>query len=346
MITIVNVAYPFAPLNEDTPGGAEQVVSCIDKEIVKRKYRSLVIAHEKSKVQGELIRVPELSACATEDNRLVIKTKVKKIIESTIKKYKPDLIHFHGIDFCDYLPQSYIVSVATLHLPIELYCKEKLNKSNLYFNCVSFTQHLTCLSEIKMLLPYIPNGVEIPLSMNRTCKKKTFALSLGRICPEKGYHHAIDAAKKAGVPIILAGEVYNYPEHIQYYEEQIKPRLTQIEHRFIGRVGRLQKEYLYNNARCVLIPSLIDETSSLVALEAMAHGTPVIAFKRGALVEIIKNDVNGFVVDNVEKMAEAIKSADKISAKKCHAIAKERYNLALMTNRYISMYMDLINKKN
>lgn len=344
MITILNVAYPFAPLNEDTPGGAEQVLSCIENEVVKRKYRSLVIAHRKSKVQGELIKVPELSACATEANRLFIKTKLKKIIENTIKKNKPDLIHFHGVDFCDYMPKSNIVSIATLHLPIELYCKEKLNGSNLYFNCVSLTQHLTCLSQIKMLLPYIPNGVEIPLALNRSSQKNTFALSLGRICPEKGYHHAIDAAKKAGVNIILAGEVYNYPEHIRYFEEQIKPRLTQIEHRFIGKVGKLQKEYLYNNARCVLIPSLIDETSSLVALEAMAHGTPVIAFKRGALNEIIKNNVNGYLVDNVEQMADAIKSADKISAKKCHAIAKEYHNLSVMTNGYISMYLDLINK--
>ena len=102
-------------------------------------------------------------------------------------------------------------------------------------------------------------------------------MALGRICPEKGYHIALDAAARAGVPMVLAGEVFRYPAHEQYFRDEIAPRLD-ASRRFIGPVGLHRKRRLLSEARCLLAPSLAPETSSLVAMEALACGTPVIAF--------------------------------------------------------------------
>jgi glycosyltransferase involved in cell wall biosynthesis len=191
------------------------------------------------------------------------------------------------------------------------------------------------------LINYIQNGTPIPEKNNRKEKPK-YAFCLGRVCPEKGFHLAIEAARKAKIPLIFAGEVFSYPEHIAYFETKIKPNLDSLNYRFIGKIGNLQKEYLYNNSLCVLIPSLIDETSSLVAMEALAHGTPVIAFKRGALSEIIINGVNGFLVQNVNEMTDAIRNVGKLSSEDCYKIAKEKYDQRIMVKKYLNSYFKLI----
>jgi glycosyltransferase involved in cell wall biosynthesis len=345
MKTIINVAYPFAPVHESTAGGAEQIVSLIDNELSLRNIRSIVIAQEESQVKGELIKVPKIDGLISNEGKKSIQSKVKELIEYAIQKHNPDLIHFHGLDFYNYLPDAKIISLATLHLPVTLYDIDKLNCCTTHLVCVSLSQRSKC-SAIKRLLPdIIQNGIFIPSVIHRK-KNPAFAFSLGRICPEKGYHIAIDAAKKAQVPLILAGEVFNYTDHIDYYKSELVPRLDSVNYRFIGKIGTFQKEYLYSNALCVLIPSQIEETSSLVAMEALAHGTPVIAFNRGALTEIIQDGINGFLVNDIDKMAEAIRKVHLIKTENCLKNAIEKYDQRLMTNKYIELYKKLISNKN
>lgn len=341
MITVLSVAYPFAPVREDTPGGAEQVLLAIDSEIVNRNHKSIVIAHQDSKVKGKHIEIPKVNATIRQSEKSEIYYKVNELIKFSIEKYSPDIIHYHGLDFYDYHVDCSIPSIVTLHLPLELYNIEKLNQCKASFNCVSYYQHQRAVSVINRLITYIQNGTQIPDKINRKENPK-YVFCSGRVCPEKGYHLAIEAAKMAEVPLIFAGEVFNYPEHITYFETKIKPCLDSLNYRFIGKIGLLQKEYLYDNALCVLIPSLIDETSSLVAMEALAHGTPVIAFKRGALSEIIIDGVNGFLVQNVNEMAEAVQNVGKLSSEVCFKIAREKYDQRIMVKKYLNSYFKLI----
>src|SRR5262249_25501474 len=132
--------------------------------------------------------------------------------------------------------------------------------------------------------------------------RRNFVLSLGRICPEKGYHLALEAAIAARLPMILAGEIFRYEAHERYYAQEIAPRLNGVR-KFIGPVGLARKRRLLSAARCLLVPSLVPETSSLVAMEALACGTPVIAFPSGALAEIVEHGRTGFLVKNETEMA-------------------------------------------
>jgi glycosyltransferase involved in cell wall biosynthesis len=164
-----------------------------------------------------------------------------------------------------------------------------------------------------------------------------FALFLGRICPEKGVHIAIDAAKRANVPLLIAGEVYPYVEHERYFREEIVPRLDHMR-RFIRTAGFARKRRLLTAARCLLVPSLVPETSSLVAREAAACGTPVIAFRIGALPETVIHGRTGFIVDDEAAMAQAITEAGRIDPAVCRAVARERFSLERMTGRYLDLY--------
>jgi glycosyltransferase involved in cell wall biosynthesis len=139
------------------------------------------------------------------------------------------------------------------------------------------------------------------------------------------------------VDLIIAGSVFGYPEHLDYFDSMIRPRLnTHI--RFVGLVGGERKANLMAGARCLLVSSLAPETSSLVAMEALASGTPVVAFPNGALNEIVVPQQTGFLVNNAEEMADAIGEVDSLSPSACRREAEERFSSAQMFAQYLDLY--------
>jgi glycosyltransferase involved in cell wall biosynthesis len=182
----------------------------------------------------------------------------------------------------------------------------------------------------------IPNGVPVEALAARHAKRP-FALVLGRICPEKGIHLAIEAAKEADLALLVAGEVFAYEAHRRYFEEEVRPRLDD-RRRFVGPVGFARKRRLLTAAQCLLIPSLAPETSSLVAREALACGTAVVAFPNGALPDTIQHGRTGFLVNDVPEMARAIREARRLDPALCRRVARERFSLESMIARYFAAY--------
>jgi glycosyltransferase involved in cell wall biosynthesis len=120
----------------------------------------------------------------------------------------------------------------------------------------------------------------------------------------------------------------------------VRPRLDKAR-RFIGPVGFARKRRLLSAARCLLVTSLAAETSSLVAREAIACGTPVVAFANGALPETVEHGRTGFIVEGIEAMAAAITDAAALDQDLCRAVARERFSGTRMIERYMEVYRTL-----
>jgi len=183
----------------------------------------------------------------------------------------------------------------------------------------------------------VENGIPVG-NYGRKFSKKGFALMLGRICPEKGVHLGMEAAREAGAPLAIAGTVFPYPEHLAYFRNSVQPGLDGTGCRFLGPVGGAGKSRLLGEAQCLLAPSLAPETSSLSAMEAMASGTPVVAFPSGALPEIVDEGRTGFLVANTREMAEAIRAAGSLDPDLCRETARRRFSAERMTAEYFALY--------
>jgi glycosyltransferase involved in cell wall biosynthesis len=344
MLTVLSVAYPLAPVGPDAVGGAEQVLAQLDKALVERSHRSLVVACEGSHTAGKLIATPRWDGPLQDAVRAAAHAAHREAIAASLARWQVDVVHLHGIDFHAYLPPPGPPALVTLHLPLAWYPPEALRpvRPRTFLHPVSASQGRLGPPGLR-LLPEIPNGVDVDAFGGRHAKRG-FALALGRICPEKGFHIALDAARLAGIGLLLAGQAYWYEEHERYFRHEIVPRLD-ARRRFIGPVGLERKRRLLAAARCLLVPSLCPETSSLVAMEALASGTPVIAFPNGALAEIVEHGRTGFLVRDEMEMTEAIAVAGAIDPKVCREEARRRFSAFRTVEAYMRLYEDLAGRE-
>ncbi|WP_274425716.1 glycosyltransferase family 4 protein [Chelativorans sp. YIM 93263] len=334
-LTVLSVAYPFAAVGRDAVGGAEQVLSALDQILVRHGHRSLVIACEGSSVAGELIPLRVQDGPIDDPLRDVVWAEMRELIASVLAKHRVDLVHLHGIDFPAYVPED-APTLATLHLPLDWY-PEWIYRGypNLWLHCVSEAQHHTA-PEGAALLPPIENGV--PRELFETNEGKSdHAIALSRICPEKGIHLALQACRRIDQPLVIGGQVFPYEAHQRYFREEVAPLLDE-RRRFLGPLGFDQKRQLLASARCVLIPSLVAETCSLTAIEALACGTPVVAFPNGALPEVVEHGRTGFIVNDVHEMADAISACSDIDPEVCRSAAADRFSPDRMEQNYLELY--------
>lgn len=342
-LCILNIAYPLAPVGPDAVGGAEQIVQQLDAALVRAGDRSIVVAREDSQVQGVLIPLPIFDP--EHADRDAVRATVSRAIEYTLASFPVDLIHLHGVDFDGYLPSDGPPALVTLHLPAHAYARSafEIRRQKVYFNCVSHTQHAALPPTSVPVLDPISNGVALN-DLQPQSGPHDFALALGRICPEKGFHLAAEAARIAHVPLLLGGQVFGYADHQAYFDEVLAPMLDEQWFRFVGPLSFARKRQLLARARCVVVPSQTPETSSLVAMEAAACGTPVIAFNAGALTETVDHGRSGYLVSSVEEMADAIRAVDRLDRQECRRVAEERFSADAMANSYLERYAHIVSR--
>ncbi len=338
-LTVLTVAYPFAPVGLRAVGGAEQVLTWLEQSLVAQGYGSAVAAREDSVCRGRLFATPVPAGPLTPETQEAVTAAHQRGIDRALAATPVDLVHMHGIDFHRYpLPRELPV-LATLHLPPSWYPDTIWSlPANYQLQCVSESQRRACPESAQPRLTVVENGV--PVSTAQTTRG-SYALLLSRICPEKNLHAGLDAAKLAGVCAVLAGEAFPYPEHLAYMENEIRPRLGPAA-QLAGPVHGARKQALLAEARCLLLPTLAPETSSLSAMEALGAGTPVVAYPSGAIPEIVEHGRTGFLVRSVEGMAKAIRRVGEIDPEQCRRAARERFSLAAMVESYISLYRRML----
>ena len=198
------------------------------------------------------------------------------------------------------------------------------------------------------MLGVVPNGIMLErfIGDDHVEGRRSGLLWLGRICEEKAPHLALEIARNAGLPITLAGQVYPFSYHQQYFEREVMPLLQAMpEARWLDSPSFTQKLQLLRYAEALLITSQVDETSSLVAMEAAACGTPVVAFHRGALSQVVANGKTGFVVSDVAEAAEALTRIKNISADTCRDYARQHFSSRRMANSYVEMYKTVLARR-
>ena len=273
---------------------------------------------------------------------------VSKIYQLS-KTEKFDIIHIHpyrrAIQFA---PLANIPTVFTIHDPIEGFHRYMLEKTktqpNTYLVSISNAQRKPSPSLNYAATVY--NGVNLknyPFNPH----PKDYFLAAGRLVPEKGIDLAVQIARKTGINLKIAGG----PAESSFFETKIKPYLGK-KIQYLGMVNYLKMANLYRNAKAVLYPLRWEEPFGLVITEAQACGTPVIAFNKGSIPEIIKNGKTGFIIPfydkgkniNIRGFIEAIKKIDTIKRINCRKWVEQNFSLEKMIDGYEKVFLKLSNQ--
>jgi glycosyltransferase involved in cell wall biosynthesis len=161
---------------------------------------------------------------------------------------------------------------------------------------------------------------------------------LGRMDKIKGLHHAIDVALATHNKLWIGGNIPNTPDNLRYYEQVIKPRIDGQQIIYLGALDDCAKNTYLGKSKGLLFPIEWDEPFGMVMVEAMACGTPVIAFKKGAVPEVIKESINGLVVNNIVEMIYAIKKLPSLSRRTCRDDAFKRFDTKVIAEAYLKLH--------
>jgi glycosyltransferase involved in cell wall biosynthesis len=339
---ILYVAYPLLTVSDRSAGGAEQVLWILEREMARRGVDTTVAASAGSSVAGELFSTGE--PCRSLDDfqrrNLEHQDRVVEFIRRRARQGAPfDLIHDMSGNFWPRTREFETPLLATLHLPRRFYDSQLFQDipENVIFNCVSSSQAVGFSDRAAIV---VNNGIALDrYEPNVDRKTRAGLLWLGRICEEKAPHLALDIADAAQLPITLSGQVYPFTYHQQYFDRQVAPRLARMAGaNFVQTPSADAKRRLLRQARALLVTSQVEETSSLVAMEAAACGTPVIATRRGALPEVVQDGCTGFLEDGVEGAVQALRRLDEIDSRVCVLYAIQNFSSAKMAERYADIY--------
>jgi glycosyltransferase involved in cell wall biosynthesis len=170
--------------------------------------------------------------------------------------------------------------------------------------------------------------------------KGDYLMFLGRLSPDKGAGRAIDVARKADVPLLLAGKMRE-PWERDYFEARVAPFLSE-QIQYLGEVGHERKLELLADARALVFPIRWNEPFGLVMLEAQACGTPVLAFPEGAAPEVVDHGRTGFLCHDEDEMAEAVTKLDGIDRGACRTAVEGYFSTERMVREHIELYEDLL----
>jgi glycosyltransferase involved in cell wall biosynthesis len=297
-----------------------------------------VAASEGSSVCGELLST---GAAPVEPDRF--ERREREHSEAVVRLCRQRsfaLLHDKSGHFWRHAARLRCPVLATLHLPRSFYPPELFDSvaSNVFFNCVSQSQ-AGGFRDLPNFLGVVANGIALE-RFPFVAAKQDYLLWMGRICPEKGTHLALDVARQLGMRLVVAGSVYPFSWHRQYFEREVRPRLEAAGSmaEFVESPPFARKVELLGQARALLIPTLAPETSSLVAMEAMACGTPVVAFANGALPEVVADGKTGFLVNDVDEMVNAVRLVELIEGRACRAHVEARFNASRMADGYERLY--------
>ena len=334
----------IAPLAEAVPprlyGGTERIVSYLTEELVREGHQVTVFASGDSRTRAELV------ACAPKALRLdpAVRDPIPHVLmmldEVRRRAHEFDILHFH-MDLFHFPTFTDIAgqTVTTLHGRLDLPDLEPFYRRFRDFPLVSISNDQRGPLPDAHWAGTVYHGLPLELHRFVPSTDQGYLAFLGRISPEKRPDRAIEIARRAGIPLRMAAKVDDADR--AYFEQQIEPLLRDPLVEFVGEIGDADKSEFLGNARALLFPIDWPEPFGLVVIESMACGTPVIAFARGSVAEIVEDGVTGFIVYDIEEAARAVRRLPELDRREVRRRFEQRFSAGRMASDYLEIYRQL-----
>jgi glycosyltransferase involved in cell wall biosynthesis len=333
-----------APLIESVPpkhyGGTERIVSYLTEELVRAGHEVTLFASGDSVTNARLVASCERSLRKNERCKDPVAREVF-LVDHVIEHIDEfDLIHFHTgylhFPVCRYLPAPHVTTLhGRLDIPDLVPVFDRFRSEPLISISNAQRQPLSWAN----WQATIYHGLPKDLFMFQPTQGKYLAF-LGRISPEKRVDRAIEIAKRVSMPLKIAAKVDRVDR--RYFKREIEPLLSQSHVEWVGEISDQQKGEFLGNAYALLFPIDWPEPFGLVMIEAMACGTPVIAYERGSVSEVMEDGITGFIVQDVDDAAKAVNRVRNLSRSRCRDVFERRFAASRMASDYIEVYKRLI----
>lgn len=329
-----------APVYESVPpkkyGGTERVVSWLTEELVNQGHEVTLFASGDSETSARLVSPIDQALRLNNSSVDHMAPHILTLEQVSRMTDEFDVIHFH-LDYLHF-PISRLQkwsNVTTLHGKLNIPELKPLYKEFTEMPVVSISNSQREFLPLANWMDTIYHGMPTEL-LDCVEEQGEYLLFLGRIAPEKGPAKAIEIAIKSGIELKIAAKVD--PVDQSYFEEVIKPMTKHPLVDYVGEVDLAGKNKLLGNAKALIFPIDWPEPFGLVMIEAMACGTPTIAFRRGSVPEVIDHGITGFIVDNMEESIEALSRVESFDRKLCRARFEKRFNVERMVSKYLKVY--------
>lgn len=332
---IAQISTPHERTPPETTGGIERVVSLLTEGLVERGHQVTLYATGDSRSRASLRYFYPSPARPYSPTREII-----HFAQAYRDFHSYDIVHNHcflGAAFTR--PGGPVAQVTTLHWTLDD-AHSPLLEAFPDHNYIALSRWQRDAMPRLNVVDIIPNAVDLaeyPLVE----KKAGYLLFIGRMDPRKGPDVAVQVARQAGMPLVLAGKLK--AENEPYFRQTIAPYLDD-RIRYVGEVGGQVRTEVFANAAALLFPIRWEEPFGLVLIEAMACGTPVLAFRRGAVPEVVQDGVTGFVVSDAEAMAGAVGRLGEVSPVECRRLVESRFSKDILVQAHLALYQRLLGK--
>ena len=333
-----------APLYESVPpkyyGGTERVVSYLTEELVRQGHQVTLFASGDSETNARLLAACPRSLRLDEhcQNQMAHHFVMLERVFQRADEF--DIIHFH-VDYLHF-PLSRregVTNVTTLHGRLDIPDLVPLYQEFRDMPVISIS------NDQREPLPWanwqatVYHG--LPGDIYRyNPETGSYLAFLGRISPEKRVDRAIEIAKQVGMPLKIAAKVD--PVDKEYFDSVIAPLLRNSLVEFVGEIGDAEKNEFLGNAYALLFPIDWPEPFGLVMIEAMACGTPVVAYRGGAVPELVEPGHTGFIVESIQDAVKAVQRVAELSRKRCREVFEQRFTATRMAHDYLQQFECLI----
>jgi glycosyltransferase involved in cell wall biosynthesis len=332
-----------APLYESVPpvlyGGTERVVSWLTEELVRMGHDVTLFASGDSVTTGRLVPVCPRALRLDAQCKDAVAHHVVMMEQVFQEASNFDLIHCH-VDYLHFSlsRRTNTPCLSTLHGRLDIPDLDPLFQTFREMPVVSISDAQRRPIPWANWQGTVLHGMPRQLLRMREGRGGYLAF-LGRVSPEKGVDEAIEIARRAGIPLKIAAKVD--PADRSYFERQIQPLLEGKFVEFIGEIGHDEKNDFLGNAAALLFPIRWPEPFGIVMIEAMACGTPVIAYRQGSVPEVLQEGITGFMVSDCEAAVQAVKRLDEIDRRICRKHFEMHFSDQRMARDYLAIYHKL-----